>query len=62
MDNTTLPYWLFPIKKDVKISEDASVENLFDFDLIEFVHTHEEIICDPATTDPSFYFGKFLID
>jgi len=60
METSTIPYWVLPVCKNLSSFQDLNFDILFDWQLIEFVHTHEEIAINP--NDPNQYIDKFLID
>ncbi|KAF3918042.1 hypothetical protein ABW21_db0204670 [Orbilia brochopaga] len=57
-----LPYWVLPIKLNKTVAPDAAIEELIDWDLVNYVQTTDEVPFDMVTTPPEFYFGRFMLD
>ncbi|EWC48641.1 hypothetical protein DRE_01863 [Drechslerella stenobrocha 248] len=58
----SLPYWVLPIKLNKTVTSTSSIDDMIDWELVDYVQTTEEVPFDLATTPPEFYFGKFLLD
>ncbi|KAJ6262023.1 hypothetical protein Dda_2825 [Drechslerella dactyloides] len=57
-----LPYWVLPVKLNKAATSGSAMDDLIDWDLVDYVQTTDEIPFDIATTPPEFYFGKFVLD
>lgn len=57
-----LPYWILPIKFNKTVSPQSSIDDMVDWNLVDYVQTADEIPFDIASMPAEFYIGKFVID